>query len=88
MEILSVILSVTAIIVSALTFIINYKSIRKTQQMKTAMEISYRLNDIENKIFLIEDEINKIEYKDKVINADELVIPERQLRDSYLEHLC
>lgn len=65
--------------------------------MKTAMEISAKLEDSENKIFQIEDRIKKIKYENDDLSdyqkstADENSILfstlERNLRDAYLSYM-
>ena len=59
MDISSLVLSSVAIEFSIYTFIVTYTRGRKTEQMKTAMEISAKLDDSETMIFEIEDKLKK-----------------------------
>ena len=61
LEITSIGVASVAVIISIATFLIQHRSVRKTEQMKIAMEISSKLDDVENKRFEVKDQIKNIE---------------------------
>jgi hypothetical protein len=82
LETVALIISISAFLVSIITFIINYYRGRKTEQMKLSIEISSKLDEAENKIFEKEDESKKMIIDVQMKNA-----VERSLRDARLLYL-
>jgi hypothetical protein len=58
-NVLALMVSITAIGISVATFIISYRKGKKTEQMKVSMEISAKLDEAENKVIEVEDQLKK-----------------------------
>jgi len=97
LELVSIIVASIAAVISISTFVIQHRSVRKTEQMKIAMEINSKLDDAENKIFEIKDQIKQIEYENEDLspyqsansdkNIAKISILKRNLKDASLHYM-
>lgn len=81
-------LSVIAIGIALFTFFFNHKQVKKTEQLKTAMEISSKLDEAENKSFDIKDKLKISANQRELSTYDDLTL-RTQLKDSdllYMNH--
>jgi hypothetical protein len=54
----SLTISIGAVLLALVSFVINYRRSRKTEQLKLRIDISSRLDDAKNKIFEIKEKLN------------------------------
>lgn len=83
---ITIVVSIFAVGFSVATFIITYRKGKKSEQMKTAMEISAKLDEAENKILELQDQLQKSDNQGYLSSSSNSIL-KRNLKDAYLTYM-